>query len=327
MKKLRCYDQCFQSLYNSFQQISARNSIKTRMVLPLDLYFSLSSLSVCLWIYRTMMGKVLFPKQRMFSSSKEELLKLCGSWGFFEITDLSLDFFFFGRFRETVGICLEFKRVSKMAQGGKSEIINQALQMFVGKEPFDYMQWIVHLNAGEMGTAWISRPWAAILGGKELVGDGKTGVCILSALLPIAIFMDLTLCLSDSALSTASPGKIAQNKPSASAFSLCIELSLPSHGHIPFLIWDSMSLSQSSLFLWCLLLVSPSFCFCGLSVFLCGWVLRPAGLLEVRCLGVRQYTELVLVVWDRPRWWLRSSWISSRRWWWTIAPWMLALCK
>lgn len=193
MKELRCYDQCFQSLYNSFQQISARNSIKTGMVLPLDLYFSLSSLSVCLWIYRTMMGKVLFPKQRMFSSSKEELLKLCGSWGFFEITDLSLDFFFFGRFRETVGICLEFKRVSKMAQGGKSEIINQALQMFVGKEPFDYMQWIVHLNAGEMGTAWISRPWAAILGGKELVGDGKTGVCILSALLPIAIFMDLTL--------------------------------------------------------------------------------------------------------------------------------------
>lgn len=117
------------------------------------------------------------------------------------------------------------------------------------------------------GTVCVSGSWTAILGCKELVGSGKTGVCILSALLPTAIFMDLTLCLSDSVLSTASPGKIAQNKPSASAFSLCIELSLPSHGHIPFLIWDSMSLSQSSLFLWCLLLVSLSFCFCGLSVF------------------------------------------------------------
>lgn len=125
---------------------------------------------------------------------------------------------------------------------------------------------ILVLMIGKM-YVWTSRPWSAILGDKELVGGTKTGVCILSALLPIAIFMDLTLCLSDSALSTASPGKIAQNKPSASAFSLCIKLSLPSHGHIPFLIWDSMSLSQSSLFLWCLLLVSPSCCFCGLSVF------------------------------------------------------------
>lgn len=61
-------------------------------------------------------------------------------------------------------------------------------------------------------------------------------VCMSSALLAGAILMDLTRCLSDSALSTASPGKITQNKPGASALSLCAELSLPSHGHIPILI-------------------------------------------------------------------------------------------
>lgn len=108
------------------------------------------------------------------------------------------------------------------------------------------------------------------MGGKELVGDGKTVVCILSALLPIAIFMDLTLCLSDSALSTASPGKIAQNKPSASAFSLCIKLSLPSHGHIPFLIWDSMSLSQSSLVSVVSIAGLPELLFLWFEYFLCG---------------------------------------------------------
>lgn len=123
------------------------------------------------------------------------------------------------------------------------------------------------LSIGDMGSVCLNLKALDCHFGKQGVGDGKTGVGILSALLPIAIFMDLTLCLSDRALSTASPGKIAQNKPSASAFSLCIKLSLPSHGHIPFLIWDSMSLSQSSLFLWCLLLVSLSFCFCGLSGF------------------------------------------------------------
>lgn len=45
--------------------------------------------------------------------------------------------------------------------------------------------------------------------------------------------MNLTHYLSDSALSTASPGKITQNKPGASALSLCAELSLLSHGRIP----------------------------------------------------------------------------------------------
>lgn len=86
-------------------------------------------------------------------------------------------------------------------------------------------------------------------------------VCVSSALLAIAIFMDLTLYLSDSAHSTASPGKITQNKPGASALSLCAGLSLPSHGHIPLLIHYSRSLPQSCLFLWHLLLVSLSSCF------------------------------------------------------------------
>lgn len=88
-------------------------------------------------------------------------------------------------------------------------------------------------------------------------------VCVSSAQLATAIFMDLTFYLSDSALSTASPGKIAQNKPGASALSLCAGLSLPSHGHIPILIQYSLSLPlpQSCLFLWHLLLVSLSSCF------------------------------------------------------------------
>lgn len=57
-----------------------------------------------------------------------------------------------------------------------------------------------------------------------------------SALSLAPISIDLTFCLSDAALSNASPGKNTQNKLRASAFSLCPELSLPSHGNIPFQI-------------------------------------------------------------------------------------------
>lgn len=86
-------------------------------------------------------------------------------------------------------------------------------------------------------------------------------VCVSSALLATAVFMDLTHYLSDSALSTASPGKITQNKPGASALSLCAGLSLPAHGHSSILIQYSLSLPQPCLFLWHLLLVSLSSCF------------------------------------------------------------------
>lgn len=120
---------------------------------------------------------------------------------------------------------------------------------------------------------WTSRPWAGVFG-EEFVGGCEVRVYVPSALSTTAIFIDLTLCLSDRAVSTASPGKIAQNKPSASALSLCSELSLPSHGHIPLLIHGSMCLSQSSLFLWCLLLVSLRSCFYDLSVFCEAWCVK-----------------------------------------------------
>lgn len=84
---------------------------------------------------------------------------------------------------------------------------------------------------------------------------------VSSGLLATAVFMDLTLYLSDSALSNALPGKITQNKPGASALSLCAGLSLRSHSHITLLIQCSPSLPQSCLFLWHLLLVSLSSCF------------------------------------------------------------------
>lgn len=42
---------------------------------------------------------------------------------------------FFGGFRF---VSMRVRSVSKMAQGGKSEIINQTLERFVLKEPFDY---------------------------------------------------------------------------------------------------------------------------------------------------------------------------------------------
>lgn len=85
-------------------------------------------------------------------------------------------------------------------------------------------------------------------------------VCVSSTLLATAVFMNLTHYLSDNALSTASPEKITQNKPGASALSLCAGLSLPSHGCIPILIQYSLSLSlpQTCLFPWHLLLVSLS---------------------------------------------------------------------
>lgn len=53
-------------------------------------------------------------------------------------------------------------------------------------------------------------------------------------------------------------GKSTQNKPGASALSLCAGLSLPSHGHIPLLIQYSLSFPSPACFLWHLLLVSLS---------------------------------------------------------------------
>lgn len=111
-------------------------------------------------------------------------------------------------------------------------------------------------SSGSFGLFGGPQNWFA---GRSL--EDVKQVYVSSALLATAIFMDLTLYLSDSALSTASPGKITQNKPGASALSLCAGLSLPSHGHIPLLIQYSLSLPQSCLFLWHLMLVSLSSCF------------------------------------------------------------------
>lgn len=147
-------------------------------------------------------------------------------------------------------------------------------------------------------------------------------VCVSSALLATAIFMDLTHCLSDSALSTALPGKITQNKPGASALSLCAGLSLPSHGHIPLLIQCSLPLPQSCVFLWPLLLVSLSSCFHF--VFFVG----PRKL--KLCVFVDQTSAASYYHWllkGRVRWWLRLSWISFQKWWWIIALWIPVPCK
>lgn len=136
--------------------------------------------------------------------------------------------------------------------------------------------------------------------------------------------MNLTHYLSDSALSTASPGKITQNKPGASALSLCAKAEPPftwPHPHFsPILPFPAPSPNLP-------LSVALTAAFPELRfhfVFFGG----PRKL--KLCIFVDQTSAASYYHWllkGRVRWWLRLSWISFQKWWWIIALWIPVLCK